>query len=323
MTAARTALQTQINPRWVDSDSYVAFLNRVFPGQWDRGAYDWYMARDFNGVKSDLLVRAEGDRILAGMVIGSRQIRVGAGGPIDVCIVSAAATLPGERRRGHYAALLQTALEYSRQKGCVALLGFVTRDNGSGRELMRLGSRAIPSFYILSGARARIRHGLHPRATLTTSIAQRPVALESVLACWERQVAPSDPSIGPAAHFYYGRVEDWKRQFLHRPHSVRAVRLAHDSLALVESVRSTDRMQWLGCPGAKTVRNIVALAAGSAAAGRQFFMYTLDSLLAAAARRVGLKVRDGYFMALPTGYSRGAWDELARASWSVQSGDRI
>lgn len=108
-----------------------------------------------------------------------------------------------------------------------------------------------------------------------------------------------------------------------RPHPVRTIRLAHDSLALVESVRETDRLQWLACPDEKSAASVATLAAASAAAGRKFFMYTLDPREAAAARRVGLRIRGGYLMLLPTGQSIEGWDRLTNAVWRVQSGDRV
>ena len=323
---ARSAVTTQLNPGWLDPSSYVAFLNRGFPGEWDRVAYDWYAARAFNGVHSELLVRAQGSRILSGMTLCYRQIDVDARHPIDVCVLSAGATLSTERGRGHYRILLQAALERSREKSCAAVLGFVTRDNSSGRGLVRLGARSIPSYYIVSADRPRIRCASRARA-----LASRPdsnfhqwSALDSVLALSARsRVDLSGPSSAQQARFHYEHVEDWEGQFIHRPHAVRAIHLAHDSLALVESVRATDRLQWLACPDGKTARCIAALATASAVAGRDFFMYTLDPHQAAVARRVGLRIRAGYLMVLPTGHSNGSWDRLANAVWRVQSGDRL
>jgi GNAT superfamily N-acetyltransferase len=300
----------QINPQWLDPAAYIAFLNRVFPGQWDRKAYDWYLGRAFNGIRAELLLRTAGGRIVSGMGLSHRQIKVGTGRAVDVCVISAAATDPHERGRGHYAALLQVALERARDQGRAALLGFVTRDNTSGRGLARLGSRAIPSFYVFSGQRPRIRAAERLLRTEPMERAQEQMARELARAA-------------PVARFHYERDEDWKSQLVHRPHPVRAVRWGHDSLAVVESVGSTDRLQWLACPREKAARSVAALAAHSAAAGRQFFTYTLDPLLAKAARRVGLRIREGYLMLLPTGYSTVDWAELARAPWAVQSGDRV
>ncbi len=302
---------TLMNPGWLDPATYIAFLNRVFPGQWDRSAFDWYLGRSFNGVRADLLVRAQGERLLAGLGIGHRQIRI-ADRIIDVCVLSAGATLPEERSQGHYAELLRTALEYARDRHYAALVGFVTQGNGSGRALMRLGSRAIPSFYVHSGRRSAARQPTSPLCAERIAWVR-----ERMAAQWAR--------LGRArqAHFHYAHPDDREKQLIQRPHTVRAIRWGHDSLALVETVGSTDRLQWLACPKEKAVRSIAALTARSASAGRHFFMYTLDGCVAAAARRAGLRFRTGYLMLQPTGCSSADWNELAAAPWSVQSGDRI
>jgi GNAT superfamily N-acetyltransferase len=308
---------TQVNPSWLEPRHYAAFLNRVFPGQWDLTAYDWYIARSFNGRCGDLLVQGEDSTVRAGFALVPRQIVVDDAAPIDVGIVCGAGTLPEERGRGRYAQLLQAAIEFGRQRGYVALLAFVTADNASGRGLLRLGARAIPSYYIRSAARAHARGARHAHV-------DTPVALDGVAAqirewCGRRSLRPGTPQ----AHFHYAERRDWELQFLHRPHGVRAVRLRHDCVAVVESVHSTDRLQCLACPDARTTASIAALAAASAHGTQAFFMYTLEASQAAAARRLGLKVRDGYLLLMPTGHGTDRWDALAAARWQVQSGDRL
>jgi hypothetical protein len=318
----------QINPTWLDRARYIEFLNQSFPRQWDPPAYDWYMTRGFNGRRSDILVRADGLRVLSGMTLCYRQINVGSGAPIEIAVLSAGATLATERGKGHYPALLQTALARLREKSCVAALGFVTRANVSGRGLMRIGARAIPSYYLVSRA--------NPRAT-PASKERRPgpaclapprwrgdlvSGIES-LARLRAQEQISDASGAPRAHFHYDRAEDWQQQFLNRPNTVHIVRLAHDSYAAIEAVHDTDRLQLLVCPDRKRTRNIATLAAASAAGGRNFFMYTLEPTEAAAARRAHLRTRSGYLMLQPTGVQGDGWDRLAGAVWRVQSGDRM
>jgi hypothetical protein len=271
-------------------------------------------------------VCVEGTRILAGLTLCYRQVIIDANQPIDVCVISAAATLPSERGHGHYRTLLDAALGRSRGKGCVAALGFVTCDNGSGRGLMRLGARAIPSFYIVATTRPRMRGRASACLPAPQAVANAEgwPELGSGLAELARQKsARRDRSAIPQASFYYERAEDWTQQFIRRPNAVRAVRLMHDSFALLERVGSTDRLQWLACPEAKATRSISKLAAASAATAHEFFAYTLDPCQAAAAQRAGLKLRSGYLMLQPTGYSPSRWDELASASWHLQSGDRL
>jgi hypothetical protein len=142
-----------------------------------------------------------------------------------------------------------------------------------------------------------------------------------LLARQRAQIQGSDGVL--RAHFHYERAEDWRQQFLQRPHTVHIVRLAHDSYAAIEAVHGTDRLQLLVCPDRKRTRYIAALAAASAIAGRSFFMYTLDPTEAAAARRAHLRMRAGYLMLQPTGVLDDGWNRLAEAVWRVQSGDRM
>jgi hypothetical protein len=308
-------IATQLNPPWLEPTQYIDFLNAGFPGQWDRASFDFYMARGFLDRRTDIGVRAAGGRILAGVSYCYRQITVGqntAGrdGPIDVCIMSAGTTLPSERGRGHYRELLQTGIDLCREKSCAAILGFVTRENGSARGLQRLGAYSIPSFYVVS--------------------AQRKIKGRRALRLASRRIDPADVAFRPTdfavrAHvrFHYARHRDWLQQFVHRANPVRAVRMAHDATALVETVGSTDRLQWLGCPAPRVAACIAQLAAASHAANRKFFMYTLDPLLARSAARLGLSIRAGLLMVLPVDHTRADWRQLAGAKWGLQSGDRM
>jgi len=240
-----------------------------------------------------------------------RQVGNDASGPIKVGVLCAGATLRSERGRGHYARLLEALRERALSKDYAALLGFVTRDNTSGRGLLRLGARAIASFYITSvpgrGPAGHRRHGREIRPTDAVSTA----------------LAAREPSSAASVRFLYTGADDWQRQFIDRPNPVRALRLAHDSLALLEAVGGTDRLQRLACPREKISASIASLASASIAAGRRFFLYTLDPVVAAAAARAGLRARPGYLMLWPTGRHVDAWDSIADASWTVQSGDRL
>jgi ribosomal protein S18 acetylase RimI-like enzyme len=301
----------ELNPEWLDATRHVGLLNRVFAEKWSRSAYEWYIGRPFNGVQNDTLAVTDGHRALSVMTLCHRQVCNDASGPIDVGVICSAATLPAEQGRGHYGRLLEAIRERAAAKGYAALLGFVTRDNASGRGLAQRGARAVPSFYITS----------FPGRKLVSAARQSSMrtAPDRVAATF----AQAEPERAPGARFFYARASDWQRQFIDRPHPIRALRPAHDSLALVETVGDTDRLQWLACPREKVTRTIAALARASAVAGRQFFLYTLDPLLAAAARRVGLGARPGYLMLWPTGRRTEACSTLANASWTVQSGDRV
>jgi len=101
------------------------------------------------------------------------------------------------------------------------------------------------------------------------------------------------------------------------------VQFAGNSAGLIETVQGTDRLQWLSCPPAETLSSIARFAALSAVSRRAFFMYTLDPDQADSARHLGLKVKEGYLLVLPSGYCPERWRALASASWRVQSGDRL
>jgi hypothetical protein len=315
---------TLINPPW-PPESYIELLNTVFPGSWDRRAYDWYMGRIFNGRSGDLLVRARGSRILSGLALLPRQIRV-AESVIDVCVISAAATLPSERGRGHYGTLLRAAVDCARERQYTALLGFVTCDNPSGLALLKRGALGIPSFYISSVAGQQAisdptrAAGIRPR--LVVDDCRQAGGNYSNRSCTARH-APTAQRELASAQFHYQNGWDWRSQFIRRPHPVRMVQLAHDSAGLIETVHGTDRLQWLRCPPSETLRSITGFAALSAASRRAFFMYTLDPDQADGALHVGLKVKEGYLLVLPSGYCSERWRALASASWCVQSGERL
>jgi GNAT superfamily N-acetyltransferase len=289
----------------------------------------FYLGRGFNGMAPDLLVRSDGGRILAAVSLNYRQIAVSGREPMWVAVASAGTTLPEERRQGHYGVLMRAAIRRCRERGGVALLGFVTRDNGSGRGLNRLGALSVPSFYLTSarpplGANP-VKSRVQPRAlTLARERTLRERTLREVLAMLASRKLSSRFGVQPAqARLYYERLEDWASQLVCRPYPVRAVHLAHDSLALVERVDSTDRLQWLACPDSKMTAHIATLAAASAAEGRRFFMYTLDPLVAEAARRTGLKARSGCLMLQPVDGDPLRFRELAEAHWHIDSGDRL
>ncbi len=311
-------ITTQLNPAWLDPAAYLEFLNSGFPGQWDRASLEFYTGRSFLGRSADLGVRADGRRILAGVSYCHRQIRHAADEPIDVCVLSAGTTLESERGRGHYRGLLETGIELCRARSYAAILGFVTRDNGSGRGLERLGAYSIPSFYIVSNAR---RPGPRRRRRLRGQprLPGRPPFLEPTILV-QQPVPALETGI---VRFHYPSRHEWLQQFVSRPNPVRALRIAHDATAILESVGSTDRLQYLSCPRDKAIGSLATLAAASSSAQRSFFTYTLDPLLARAAARLGLAIRAGFLMLLPVDRTRADWAALAAADWRLHSGDRL
>lgn len=306
---------TETNPPWLDADAYIAFLNGGFKNQWDRNSFRWYLRRPFNGRGTDIVVRSEGADILAGAAFCYRQVAGSDGAPLDVCIMSAGTTKGGERRRGHYAALLEAGIELCRKRACAALLGFVTRDNGSARGLLQIGAYAVPTHYLAFDPSICRNRGKQSKAPRRVSPDELTVLLSN---------AGGLPPTHDNQHlrFHYPSFLDWLQQFVFRTHHVSGYRLAHDALALVETVGDTDRLQWLSCPLERKISHIATLAAASRRLGRRFFMYSTDALLADAAARTGARERGGYLMVLPIEMTPQA-HALGSHRWALQSGDRM
>jgi len=317
-------ISTHVNPPWLGPNDYVEFLNRCFPGTWNQESFHWYLRRCFGGQATDIAVRSDGTRLLAMVAVCYRRVLAPDGQDIKVGIMLAGGTAPFEQRRGHYSALMQASLDIGRERGCEALLGFVTRQNGSGRGLSRLGAYSVPSFYITS------RTARRPRRAVRWSAAARRFKASALghpaLLAQAAQMAQVAQGARKLRHvsIRYEDPADWVQQFLRRSHPVRICRPTHDSAALLESVGNTDRLQWLHCPEHRTIATIASLAEASARADRDFFMYTMDPLLARATQRIGLKVRDGFLKILPV--HRSAADSVKHLSmqpWRLQSGDRM
>jgi GNAT superfamily N-acetyltransferase len=319
-------VKTYINPEWLDPAAYLKLLNASYDMHWNSAEYEFYIGRSFNGRPSDLIVRASGEQVLSGLAFSYREVKIQERHTaIPIAVIGAAATLPSERGRGHYAKLLVEVQRRARDRGCLAVLGFVTRRNTSGRGLRRLGAHAIPSFYISSR-----RAG--PRLVRGASFLRERFPHAEIRPRLDRALLESDPTV---AHFHYEHTADWVSQFINRPHPIREIRLAHDVVALVESVseplgnysskRKTpiDRLQWLASPRAKIVSSIARLRRASEACGRRFFMYTLDPVQANAAKRAGLRITEGYLIILPAVDAQDGWRALASSAWCLQSGDRL
>jgi hypothetical protein len=326
MKGTKQSLQVAVNPAWLSAAEHLELLNRCFHGQWDRAAYNWYLHRPFQGRSPDVLAIAQGGRVISSMGMAYRQLRIGEEAPIDVAVILAAATRRDMRDQGHYARLLQLAREQSRLRGCAAILAFVTRENASGRGLMRMGSIAIPSYYLMAGdssvtspcARHMPRELVSPARPLSLSIR---TLLEDVRMPHD---AVSTSGSQRCVRFFYERAEDWGSQFISRPQGADLRRPDGCALALTETVRCTQRLQWLGGRAVHVERCVRVLIAVCRRHTRGFFMYSVDAGEARAAQRAGCRVRAGYLMLQPTGRYSAAWTSLAAApAWSVQSGDRL
>lgn len=308
-----SGLRILVNPAGLDADAGARFLTRCFGAPWTEAMYRWYMQRPFGGEAPDRIMLVDGECVVAGCGLAYRLLRTPDGAAHRVSVVVSAATLPGERGRGCYALVLQSAVARSAVRGCTALLGFVTADNATGRGLRRLGATEIASAYIAS------RGGLGAPGIPTLRVRRAAVTER-----WPARAAARLSGPPPRAVFHYPDTSAWASQMVDRPHAVESLRVGATCRALIESVGRTDRLQWLDSDPRERLAAIRAIAAHAQHHQRLFFMYSTRRDDAEAARRLGLLTRPGYMMALapearhePTVRS---WGALA---WDVQSGDRM
>ena len=306
-------LRILLNPGGLGGDIALRFLAQCFGRGWTRTTYRWYLERSFGAEPPDRVILADGERVVAGCGLGYRLLRTTDGTVHMVSIVVAAGTVPSERGRGHYARVLQAAIERSAQRGCTAVLGFVTAHNATGRGLRRLGAIAVPSAYIASPARAR--------APGTNLLTLRHVPVTDG---WRARAAARFGNPPHQAGFYYPDARSWRSQLLERPHPVQSLRVGASCRALIESVGDTDRLQWLDGDPREYVAAIRSLAAHAQARQRHFFMYSTRAGDPAATQRLGLVARPGFMMVLaPAARHEATVRPWAAQPWHVQSGDRL
>ncbi|PYQ11090.1 MAG: hypothetical protein DMH00_09175 [Acidobacteria bacterium] len=186
----------ELNPEGVDED-YLRSVNLCFGDPWDGSAYRWYLRREFAGRLPDLLVVRHPGEMVAGLGLNYRQVRLAGGALVEVGIVTAAWTLPAARGRGCLEALLRGSVRIAAQRGCVLLLAFVTRENGSSGVMRRCGSTMIPTAYLRSSPKDR-RLRVDCKSLVLTAVDATEV--ETSFACRKAE---------SAARFDYSRSQDW------------------------------------------------------------------------------------------------------------------
>jgi hypothetical protein len=305
-------LKVRVNPEGIDADLGARFLAHCFGTRWTPAMYRWYLERPFGGESSDRLAVLDGARVVASCGLAYRQLRTADSVVHQVGVLVAACTAPGERGRGCFARVVRAAVDRSAERGCTAVLGFVTAENASGRVLERSGATRVASAYLVSHARRPAGPG-----TLRLRVAR-------VTQGWPVRAAGRLDGPPPRAGFLYQDTNSWRAQMLERPHPVRALRVGTTCRALVEQVGDTHRLQWLDGEPRERLAAIRALAAHAHLRCERFFMYSTHPGDVAAAGRLGLIARPGYLMALaaeprhePTVRT---W---AGMCWDVQSGDRM
>ncbi len=306
-------LRIVVNPKGLDAAIGVDFLARCFGTPWTEAMYRWYLQRAFGSEAPDRLILMDGERVVAGCGLAYRLLRTPDGATHRVSVIVAAATVPGQRRRGSFVRMAQASVARSALRGCTAMLAFVTADNASSRGLRRLDATEIASVYIASRGPPRLP-GAGTLRVCGTLVTDR----------WLARASARLRSAPPRAVFDYPDPLTWRSQMVARPHPVQSLRVGSTHRALIERVGDTERLQWLDGDPRERAAAIRALAAHAFRRRRQFFMYSTRRDDVESARRLGLVSRQGYMMALATEQRHAptvrGWAAL---SWDVQSGDRM
>jgi GNAT superfamily N-acetyltransferase len=308
-------LAVELNPPGIE-DSYLGWLNVCFKSPWSPRMYAWYLRRPFAGMRPDLMVLREHGRVVAGTGMNYRRLRLEGGACIDVAILTAGWTLPEARGRGLFDHLVRASSRLAAERGCVLLLGFVTRDNSSARMMRRCGSTMLPTTYLFSPPPRG------PSGGDADAASARPSASDAV-----EKALSSDPG-SAAVRFDYPRREDWRSQFLDRPHAVETLAIGKCH-AVVELTGGADRLQLLVGPVADRAAALAALAARARARNRCFFAFASGSPDPGLARALGLtwKAGDVTLLVLRPKELASAWGVAgtwpSMGAWDIQSGDRM
>lgn len=307
------ALTLHLNPPALDAGTDAQFLAHCFAARWSQAEYDWYLRREFCALRPDRLLVTDDGEAVAGCGLAYRLLRTPDGALHAVSVVVAACTAPEARGQGHYARVLQAAVERSAARGCTGLLGFVTADNATGRGLRRRGALAVPAWYLVGT--------VSPQASVADLPRARPLRASTR---WRARARAGLPALRDAATFHYPDDQAWRSQMVERPHAVRSLGIGRAGRAIVERVGDTDRLQWLDVGAEERARAIGSLAVHACEQGQKFFMYSSRPQDVGIARLLGLEVREGYMMALATSerhaHTVRSWGALA---WHLQSGDRL
>jgi GNAT superfamily N-acetyltransferase len=249
----------------------------------------------------DVVGAYAGNELVAGLGVNYRDVALPDGRTKLVGVLTAAWTLPEHRGRWHLRRLIQRIKSVAAERGCVALLSFVTLDNASAAVLARLRAVPFPTFYL---------HGGAPRlGAAGADFTPRAAVLRAA------DVAADGAG---AIRFAYG-WDDWRQQHLDRPHATVSLAVGA-SVAVLEETESTDRIQWLGGSSDAAPQTLAALLSRAAGRGKQLVHFTMSGALARAAREQGLEVRDGAMMVIDLAEHGDDW---WRGTWHVQGGDRM
>jgi hypothetical protein len=292
--------------------------------------YRFYLRRAFAGQSPDLLIMRERGRVVSGVGVNYRSLRLANGATIPAAILSAGWTSPARRGRGLFGRLMESAMVLAARRGCALALAFARGDNASARTLRRLGAHMLPTTYFSSdsGASPLPTTGMKPRVRSVP-----PATIQSAAA---REAA------GRAARFEYPRPEEWRLQFLERPCPVETLSIG-GCMAIIERTAGTDRLQLLTGRPEERQAALETLVLRSRLADRRFLAFGLGEAAPERTGPPGMTTEPGHFALLVTAREKlaaslgiPAWqsafaagDLSSRCSpwylgdWRIQPGDRM
>lgn len=300
-----------------DHARYVRGLNECFPGWGGDPLYRWVFARSASAPPPERLVFTDdaGDW-LAGTGISFRTIRHG--DERHLCgVMTGSWTLPAARGKGLFPAFIQETRKRVMHHGGVAVIAFSgDMQRASTRKLLDAGSRCVTT------------------TNAVGEIADAPATIEDVAldvraitdADTERLYARWRARTVRATGFDYADHAAFAGQFVHRACEVDVVEGPADAIGAIERGPDTDRVLFLDEGESDRQLVLRALWARAARRGRKLYAFGMGAEAERVFAGAGLAARPGVFTILPSdeGAENAALaDDLARASWDQQSGDRI
>jgi hypothetical protein len=319
----------EVNPSGID-DRFLAGLNRSFGVRWTRSMYRWHLRREWRGRPPDLLVLRERGRLVSGVGVNYRHLRLRDGARLEVGVLSGAWTLPSRRGRGLIQRLFLAASRRMARNGGTLAIGFVTAGSGSHRAMTRLGCESIPSAYLSAPPERRPAGDRGPRLPVRTINAREAHR-------WGVRGIPRS-----TVRFDYSCDEDWRSQFIDRPFPVQSLSV-EGCRVVVERARDTDRLLWISGPSARRARAVERLAARAARRRRGFFAFLFGDLERSIGDMPGFTRTSGALVILvasrarlatalslpPSAAARGHESLASPGSpwflgpWEIQGGDRM
>jgi hypothetical protein len=250
----------------IDPADYLAGANLAF-GHWgDEATFAWA----FRGGELLFLDDDRGHPVCASG-INYRTLLDGR----QVAIITGAWTLPAARGAGAFTRLIEATHAAARERDAITI-SFGRMDNVSRRLVEACGARVHPTFYCQS---------ITPEPPPT----------------------PLDPLDPGAFHFptlFRYTPEEWRTQFLGRPHAhIECIGRRREWAAIVERTADFDRVHAVSHD-----RALPALAARAHAAGRRLFWFTLTP------PSLACESTEGFLATFPP---------TDVSAWEIQNGDRM